>query len=90
MRENKDPKDVAREKLQQIDPNILRNLQNLAGQYSHGPMTPERFMQFAHAIDEQTLRNLAQQLGVNVNAQMLRSLTPDKIQQLMQLFEDNK
>lgn len=82
--------DVAREKMQQIDPHTLRNLQSLAGQYSSGPMTPERFAQFAKSIDDRTLSTLAQQLGVRVDRQMLHSLTPDKIQQLMQLLQENK
>ncbi len=89
MRYGKDPKDVARQKLNQIDQGTLRDLQNQANQQNMGNMTPESFARFAGSLDERTLRSLTAQLGVNVDPRVVRSLTPEKIRQLMELMNDN-
>lgn len=88
MRDQRDPRDIAREKLQQVDQKTLQNLQSRAGQYGAGPMTPESFVRFAGSLDDATLRSLSAQLGVNVDPQVVRSLTPDKIRQLMRLLQE--
>ncbi|NLV90852.1 MAG: hypothetical protein GX030_00435 [Firmicutes bacterium] len=88
MRDKKEAKRLAREKLQQIDQRTISNLQSRANQYSGRQLTPENFASFTNALDEGTLQQLIKELGVNVDPNVVRNLTPQQIQQLMELMND--